>query len=145
MAGARGCDAGPLALFRAGQIVRVPGPVVEGAQQYGGHDIALTVNVDRARIEIFLRLASRSGKVLLTGDVTMKTSLHIPPGPAPVHEAAGAERQLCAEHARFASAKIQGRITELSLRGQGRPGDVRPPIQRAFCRTCKAASSWRPG
>jgi hypothetical protein len=52
----------------------------------GGHDIALTVNVDKARIEDFLRLASHTGNVLLTGDVTMKTTLHIPPGPAPVHE-----------------------------------------------------------
>jgi len=102
-----------------GQIVRVPGPVVEGAQQYGGHDIALTVNVDRARIEDFLRLASRSGKVLLTGDVTMKTSLHIPPGPAPVHERLVLNGSFALSNARFASAKIQGRITELSLRGQG--------------------------
>ena len=108
-----------------GQIVRVPGPVVEGAQQYGGHDIALTVNVDRARIEDFLRLASRSGKVLLTGDVTMKTSLHIPPGPAPVHERLVLNGSFVLDKARFASAKIQGRITELSLRGQGRPGDVK--------------------
>jgi hypothetical protein len=108
-----------------GQIVRVPGPVVEGAQQYGGHDIALTVNVDRARIEDFLRLASRSGKVLLTGDVTMKTSLHIPPGPAPVHERLVLNGSFALSNARFASAKIQGRITELSLRGQGRPGDVK--------------------
>jgi hypothetical protein len=108
-----------------GQIVRVPGAVVEGAQQYGGHDIALTVNVDKARIEDFLRLASRSGKVLLTGDVTMKTSLHIPPGTAPVHERLKLDGWFVLSNARFTSAKIQGRITELSLRGQGRPGDVK--------------------
>jgi hypothetical protein len=29
------------------------------------------------------------------------------------------------DKARFTSAKIQGRIAELSLRGQGRPGDVK--------------------
>ena len=108
-----------------GAIVRVPGAVVEGAQQYVGHDIALTVNVDKARIEDFMRLASRTGNVLLTGDVTMKTSLHISPGPAPVHERLTLNGSFALKQARFTSAKIQGRIAELSLRGQGRPDEVK--------------------
>jgi hypothetical protein len=108
-----------------GQIERVPGPVVEGAQQYGGHDIALTVNVDKARIEDFLRLAGRSDNVFLTGDVTMKTALHIPPGPAPVHQRLKLNGWFALDNARFTSEKIQERIAELSLRGQGRPGDVK--------------------
>jgi hypothetical protein len=108
-----------------GEIVRVRGAVVGGAQQYVGHDIALTVNVDKARIEDFLHLAGRSDKVFLTGDVTMKTTLHIPPGPVPVHERLKLNGWFVLDKARFASEKIQGRITELSLRGQGRPGDVK--------------------
>jgi hypothetical protein len=108
-----------------GAIVRVPGAVVEGAQQYVGHDIALTVNVDKARIEDFMRLASRTGNVLLTGDVMMKTLLHIPPGQAPVHERLTLNGWFTLKQAQFASAKIQGRIAELSLRGQGRPDEVK--------------------
>jgi hypothetical protein len=108
-----------------GAIVRVAGEVVGGARQYGGHDIALTVNVDRARIEDFLHLASNSDKVLLTGDVTVKTRLHIPPGPAPIHERLNLDGWFALDKARFASEKIQKRIAELSLRGQGRPGDVK--------------------
>jgi AsmA-like C-terminal region len=108
-----------------GAIVRMPGAVVGGAQQYGGHDIALTVNVDRARIEDFLHLASRTDKILLTGDVTMKTKLHIPPGAAPIHERLNLDGRFALDKARFTSAKIQGRIAQLSLRGQGRPGDVK--------------------
>ena len=108
-----------------GAIVRVRGAVVEGKQQYGGHDIALTVNVERARIEDFLRLASNTDKVLLTGDVTVKTKLHIPPGKAPIHERLNLDGRFALDKALFASAKIQGRIAELSLRGQGRPGDVK--------------------
>ena len=95
-----------------GAIVRVPEAVVEGAQQYGGHDIALTVNVDRARIEDFLRLASNSDKVLLTGDVTVKTKLHIPPGTAPLHERLMLDGWFALDKARFTSEKIQGRIAE---------------------------------
>ena len=108
-----------------GAIVRVPGAVVEGAQQYIGHDIALTVNVDKARIEDFMRLASRTGNVLLTGDVMVKTSLHIPPGAAPVHERLKLDGWFALDRAKFTSEKIQGRIVELSMRGQGRPEDVK--------------------
>jgi hypothetical protein len=108
-----------------GQIVRVRGEVVEGAQQYIGHDIALTVQVDKGRIEDFMRLAGKSDKVLLTGDVTMKTRLHIPPGPEPVHERLKLGGWFSLNKALFTSEKIQGRIVELSLRGQGRPGDVK--------------------
>jgi hypothetical protein len=107
-----------------GQIVRVPGTVVQGVR-HGGHDIALAVHVDKARIEDFLRLASRSGEVLMTGGVTMKTTLHIPPGPVPVHERLKLAGNFDLEKARFANAKIQGRIAELSLRGQGRPNELK--------------------
>jgi hypothetical protein len=108
-----------------GQIVRVRGEVIEGAQQYVGHDIALTVNVDKARIEDFVRLASRSQNVLLTGNVTVKTALHIPPGKVPVHERLKLDGCFVLDQTRFSSAKIQGRIAELSLRGQGRPQELK--------------------
>jgi hypothetical protein len=108
-----------------GQIVRVPGAVVEGAQQYVGHDIALTVNVDRARIEDFMRLASHSDNVLLSGDLAMKTSLHIPPGKEPVHQRLKLDGHFSLDQTRFTSPKIQGRIAELSLRGQGRPDELK--------------------
>jgi hypothetical protein len=108
-----------------GAIVRVPGARVAGAPQdkkpqSRGHDIALTINVDRARIEDFLHLASSSDKELMTGDVKVKAKLHIPPGPAPVHERLTLNGSFELERVRFTSAKIQGRIAELSLRGQGR-------------------------
>lgn len=90
-----------------------------------GHDIALTVNVDRGRIEDFMRLTSHSPEQLLTGALTMKTRLHIPPGPAPVHERMTLDGQFALEQVQFTSAAIQDRIMELSLRGQGRPGDVK--------------------
>jgi hypothetical protein len=104
-----------------GSIVRVPGPVVNGARQSGGHLIALTVNIERGRIEDFLRLVGKTDKVLLTGDLAMKTSLRIPPGPAPLHERLSLNGWFALENALFTSDKIQRRIAELSLRGQGRP------------------------
>jgi hypothetical protein len=108
-----------------GQVVRVIAADAGEPPHKVGHDIALNVNVDRARIEDFLRLASRSDKVLLTGDLTMQAKLHIPPGPEPVHERLRLDGKFLLDKALFSSAKIQGRIAELSLRGQGRPADVK--------------------
>ncbi|MFY9854490.1 MAG: AsmA-like C-terminal region-containing protein [Terracidiphilus sp.] len=112
-------------LTAQGQIVRVPVANIAGAQQYAGHDIALTVNADKARIEDFLRLTSHSGSVLLTGDVAMKATLHIPPGPKPVYERLTMNGGFVLDKARFTTTKIQGRIAELSLRGQGRPEELK--------------------
>jgi hypothetical protein len=103
--------------------VRVPRP--DAPQQSLGHDSALAVNVDRARIEDFLRLTSRSGKVLLTGDVALKTKLHIPPGAAPVHERLKLDGDFALERVQFTSTKFQDRIEQLSLRGQGRPDELK--------------------
>lgn len=100
--------------------------VAEAASPFhGGHDIALTINVPSGRIEDFLRLASHSGKALLTGTVGVKAKLHIPPGTMPVHERMQLAGNFALDKALFASEKIQDRIGELSLRGQGRPKDVK--------------------
>ena len=108
-----------------GQVVRLIAADAGGRLHSIGHDIALKVNVDRARIEDFLRLTSREPTPLLTGDVTLKTTLHIPPGPAPVHERLQLKGSFALDQAQFTSAKVQSRIQELSLRGQGRPDDVK--------------------
>jgi hypothetical protein len=113
-------------LWARGQIVRVA-PAVNGGPgpQFGGHDIALTVNVDRGRIEDFLRLASHSGTPLLTGTLTMKARLAIPPSPRPVDERLKVSGAFSLDDAQFVSEKIQSRIAELSARGQGRPKDAK--------------------
>ena len=108
-----------------GQIVRVTAADATGALHSIGHDLALTVNVDQGRIEDFLRLASHSPTPLLTGAVSLKAALHIPPGAAPVHERLKLNGSFALDQAQFASPKIQSRIAELSLRGQGLPQNVK--------------------
>ena len=109
-----------------GQVVRVVAPDPAGGKPIGkGHDIALNIDVGPARIEDFLHLASHTQTTLLTGAVTMKAALHIPPGPAPVHERLTLHGVFNLDQARFTSTKIQDGITQLSLRGQGRPKEVK--------------------
>jgi hypothetical protein len=107
-----------------GQVVRVISDV-GGTPHVGGHDIALTVDVSRARIEDFLVLAGKSTTPLLTGEVEVKAKLHIPPGSEPVHQRLELDGSFHLADARFTSDKIQDRIRELSVRGQGRPGEVK--------------------
>jgi hypothetical protein len=109
-----------------GQIVRVPASDAPGAPSLG-HDIALRVNVERARIEDFLQLASSPQRTtpLLTGNVAVKANLHVPPGPGPVNQKMTLAGTFDLDQVRFTSAKIQKWIEELSLRGQGRPGDLK--------------------
>lgn len=117
-----------------GQIVRVgrvPSTgVVQISQQEGphppqGHDINLKVDVDRGRMEDFLHLASRTPTPLLMGALTLTATLHIPPGKEPVHQRIRLDGVFKLDQAHFTSEKIQNRIRELSLRGQGHPGDVK--------------------
>ncbi len=95
------------------------------APPHKGHDISLMVDVPGARMEDFLRLTSKSGTPLLTGSLTLKTSLDIPPGKEPVHERIKLKGSFSLDDAQFTNPKIQDRIAELSLRGQGRPKDAK--------------------
>ena len=112
-----------------GEVVRVApeadGKEGPGGSHGGGHDIALTVNVDRGRIEDFVRLASQSGTPLLTGALTMKAGLEIPPGPVPVEQRLKLAGTFALDEVQLTSTKIQDRIAELSARGQGRPKDAK--------------------
>jgi len=92
----------------------------------GGHDIGLKVNVNSGRIEDFLRLA-RSGEPLLTGTLTMTTKLEVPPGKARVADRLQLNGNFVLADAQFTNKKMRGRIQELSLRGQGKPQELKTP------------------
>jgi hypothetical protein len=105
----------------AGDIVRVP----PTAQKPGGHLISLKVDVPSGRIEDFLRLASKNGVPIMTGQLALKTSLDIPPGPEPVHERIKLKGSFSLADVQFTNQKIQDRMGELSLRGRGQPKAAR--------------------
>ena len=109
-----------------GQIVRVAdqGDETSGTRSIG-HHISLNVNVDRGRIEDFLRLASRSGTPVMTGSLMTKATLEIPPGTASPDQRLKLAGKFALDDAQFTSAKIQDRIGELSARGLGEPQDAK--------------------
>jgi len=123
-----------------GKIVHIPPePLPDGAARPGGHEITLNVIVDGGRMEDFLRLVSKSGTPLMTGELTLRTTLEIPPGTEPVDEKMKLNGSFNLVDAAFTSAKLQNGVGELSLRGQGQPmeaknaGDkVRSAIESKF-------------
>ncbi len=108
-----------------GQVVRVLKTGPDGGLYSIGHDIALDVNVNRARIEDFLRLATDSETPMLDGDIAVKARVHIVPGTAPVSERIAIQGHFILDEAGFTSASVQKRIRELSLRGQGRTSELK--------------------
>lgn len=90
-----------------------------------GHEIALTVNIDHGQIADFLRLTSHHGNPLLTGTLHMRAVLDIPPGKSPVHQRMRLNGKFLLDDAHFTSQKIQDRIGDLSMRGQGKPKEAK--------------------
>jgi hypothetical protein len=105
---------------------KLPGSVLVKESPFrGGHEITFSVDVDRARIEDFLHLAGRSKMPLLTGPVTMKAMLRISPGEESIRRRLRISGVFHLSEVHFSSAKIQDRVEQLSLRGQGRHGDMK--------------------
>jgi hypothetical protein len=105
----------------------MPAPSGSGAsaESPGGHEISLMLDIPRGRMEDFLRLTSKNGVALMTGQLTLKSSLEIPPGKVPVHERIRLKGRFSLDDAQFTSEKIQDRMADLSYRGQGDPKAAR--------------------
>lgn len=105
----------------SGKIVRIPAE----NNQPGGHELDFDVRIPGSPLEEFLRLTLHNPEPLLTGLVTLRAHLHIPPGSEPADQRMTLDGDFSLDQARFTSLKIQGTIEQLSLRGQGRPQAIR--------------------
>jgi AsmA-like C-terminal region len=108
-------------ILARGQVVRAS-DLVAGAQ---GHDIHLQVTVDRGKIEDILDISANSEAPFMTGNLTLNTSFHLPPGKDSIWDKLQLDGQFHLSQARFTNDKMQGRIEQLSLRGQGKPKEVK--------------------
>lgn len=89
-----------------------------------GHDINLDVDMPNARIEDMLDLAVQTRPALMRGALTMKTKLHIPPGPARVAQKIALNGTFRITRVAFSNPKVQDKIDGLSMRAQGRPKEA---------------------
>jgi len=108
-------------ILAAGQVIRTDNPDGNGH----GHDIILDVTIDRGRIDDILQIAADTDKPFMTGNLTLKTKYHQPPGKESIWDKLQLDGQFHLSEAQFTNDSMQDKIKQLSLRGQGKPGEVK--------------------
>jgi hypothetical protein len=93
-----------------GDVTTVPGQ---------GHNITLDVFVGPARIEDLLQLGVKALPPSMTGALTLHTQLDVPPGKEAVTSKLRLRGNFHITGAHFTDPKVQAKINELSLRGEG--------------------------
>jgi hypothetical protein len=91
-----------------------------------GHIIDLDVTVPNGRIQDFLQLGVKTTPVVMTGRLTMKTKLHIRPGPESVTRKIGLKGGFTLRQIHFTNPEVEDKVDMLSLRAQGDPKDAKP-------------------
>ena len=89
-----------------------------------GKTIALDVDIQRARVQDLMALASGSGPPAVTGGVMLKAKLVLPPGKDPVLRKMTLAGRFHVSNARFTDEKVKSAILALSRRGQGKPHET---------------------
>jgi hypothetical protein len=103
------------ALTASGAITGEPG--------VKGRTIKLDVHMEGGKIDDVLRLAVKSSRPVMSGALTLDTSLLIPPGQAKVPERLQLNGRFGIQEARFTDAAVHGKLVTLSRRSQGGEGD----------------------
>jgi len=114
----------PVDAMLAHSHIVASGDVVR-AQGMPGHDITLDVTVAPARIDDMLKLGVKTEPPVMTGDLTMHTKFHLPPGQGTVLDRLHLQGNFEITNVHFTSDKIQSKVDELSLRGQGKPKEIK--------------------
>ena len=86
-----------------------------------GKTVALDVDIEQARVQDVLALASKSEPAVLTGGLSVKASVVVPPGKERVLRKMTVNGRFDVADARFNDEKLRHAVAELSKRGQGKP------------------------
>ena len=103
-------------IVASGDVAHVPGQK--------GRDIRLNFTVDPGRIQDLLELAVKSAQPLMNGQVEIHAGFNIPPGDESVVDKLQLKGTFSLDGIHFTSDKIQNKVDELSLRGQGKPKEA---------------------
>jgi hypothetical protein len=98
-----------------GGVFRVPG------DRY--RRVLLDAVSNHARLEDLLPLALTADKPPMTGDVTFRTRIDIPPGKGVVADRLKLDGEFHISSAKFSKLDIQNKVASLSRRGRGKTGD----------------------
>ena len=99
-------------IIAQGEVVRVAG--------VQGRDVRLNVTVNPGHIEDMLLLSVRNQAPVMNGELQLNTKFDLPPGPNTVLNKLRLQGTFTLTGVHFSTDKIQSKVDELSLRGQGK-------------------------
>ena len=88
-----------------------------------GHIISLNIYAPSARLQDILRLATKSTQPVMTGTVTLKTKMLLPPGKEKVIHRLTLDGDFGVSDAEFASVEVRDKLESLSRHALGKPND----------------------
>jgi hypothetical protein len=97
---------------------------VAGQKGKKGKTISLDVNMQKAYVQDVLALAAKSTPPMLTGAMTLKAKLVLPPGKERVLQKMQLNGEFTISNTRFTPPKMKDAVAQLSRRGQGKPDDT---------------------
>ncbi|MCC7010313.1 MAG: hypothetical protein IT184_16010 [Acidobacteria bacterium] len=100
-------------LHVTGRVENLPGP--------GRHDISLKVTIDNGRIEDLLRLSMDASTPMMTGAMTLESTVALAPGRGPVRDRLALRGAFRLAQAHFTDGQVQAKLVDLSLRSRGKP------------------------
>ncbi len=103
-----------------GNVINIKGP---------GHRIELDVDVPNDPVQDFLALAVKTEPPIMTGTISTKAKLQIPPGHESVTKKLILDGTMTMRGVHFTNPKVQDRVDMLSLRARGKPKQAVPGAQ----------------
>jgi hypothetical protein len=91
-----------------------------------GHRIDLDVDVPDAQLRDFLELAVNTKPTAMTGSISTKMKLLIPPGKESVPQKVHLDGSFMVRGIHFTNPQVEDKVDMLSLRAQGDPKDAKP-------------------
>jgi hypothetical protein len=102
----------------------VTGKVVDADRQVKGRSIALEVNSQDARVEDLIRLTVKGKEPVMTGAVSLKSTIDIPEGDGDLLDRLKLNGEFGIAAAQFSKSSVQSKLDALSRRAQGQPKDL---------------------
>jgi hypothetical protein len=99
-------------IVASGDVDRVPGEK--------GRDVALNCTVGPGRIENILQLTAKVSPIM-KGPLQVQAQIHIPPGAGAIGDRLEVNGTFLLDDIHFTDPKVQNKVDDLSLRGQGHP------------------------
>jgi AsmA-like C-terminal region len=101
-------------------LIIANGSVIRSSSK-SGHVIALEVTAPSARLQDILRLATKSNEPLMSGEVTIKAKMLLPPGKQKIVDRLDLEGRFGVADAQFGSTEVREKLESLSRHALGKP------------------------